>query len=112
MEDDMQKRYLATYLSWDLAKKRIAAMGADPETASIWDHCEECDIEVGRKFSTKAAAVAWAKKNVDRDIFGMPRIQEDTYGPVTDDLANPAGFDWERTGYWEIDGTEIEEIAA
>lgn len=109
----MQPRYFATYLSWEIAKKMIRAAGQDPDYASIWDHCDQSDIEVGRKFTTKDAALAWAKANAALDIFNMPRIVEETYAPATDDRGRPAGFAWERTGFWEIDCsgdvTEIEQ---
>lgn len=108
----MQKRYSVSYLSWELAKKRIVADGEDPATASIWDHCEETDIEVYRKFTSKPAAFKWAKENTERDIFSMPRIREETFGPASDDLGNPAGFAWELTGHREVDGADITELAA
>lgn len=107
-----QTRYSVSYLSWELAKKRIVAAGEDPDYASIWDHCEEHDIEVYRKFKTRAAAVKWAKANNELDIFSMPRIREETYGPVSDDLGNPEGCDWTLTGHWEVDGAELNELAS
>lgn len=104
------QRYAVSYLSWDRAKALIVKGGGDPETDSIWDFCEETDIEVYRSFPTRGAAFKWARRNADRDIFSMPRISEETYQEVTDDLANPAGHDWERTGYWEVDGDDVREM--
>lgn len=104
------KLYAASYLSWDKAKERIVAAGEDPDVASIWDYCEESDIEVYRQFPSRLLALKWAKENSENDIFSMPRVSEFTYQRVEDDLGDPAGCDWERTGYWEMDGLELIEI--
>jgi len=101
-------RYFVEYL--DLAKGMTAIMkgGGDVNSDTMWDYCDQGEITVRRDFPTKSKAIAWAQRNRKLDVFNMPRIVEETLQERPADSRHYAVQSWEQTGYWEVDGTEIE----
>lgn len=105
-------RYFAEYLDYAAGKKHMIDGGGDPDYDTMWDYCQQEDITVRKPFPSKEAAVAWAQKNRELDVFNTPRVQEDTFVEIPGDELHLSVSRWEQTGYWEVDGDEVLEIEA
>jgi hypothetical protein len=106
-------RYFVEYLDYEKGRAAMIADGGDPDNDTLWDYCSQGEITVRVEFPTKSKAVAYAQKIKRRDVFHMPRIEEQTYVERSGDEDHHLSRSWEQTGYWEMDGqTEIEfEVA-
>jgi len=104
------KRYFVEYLDHAQGIKAIKDGGGDPDYDTMWDYCDQSEIEVCRPFPSKKTAVRWANENKELDVFSMPRIREDTFVVRLADEEHFATSGWEQTGYWEMDGTDIVEF--
>lgn len=103
-------RYFVEYLDYAQGVALMKAAGADPDNDTLWDYCDQGEITVRKEFPHKPAAVAWAQRSKKKDVFHMPRIEEETYQERPADEKHFAVRAWEQTGYWEVDGqTEIVE---
>ena len=112
---DVKVRYRVEYL--DMAKGdelMNARKEKDDDNPGLWDYVDQDEVTVLKPFETKDAAFAWAKLNTELDVFNMPRVREQTLTlRTTDDrgqLVKP-WLSWDQTGYWDVDGTDIEEAA-
>ena len=111
--DEPKTRYHVEYLDWAKGEKLMNARKGDDENPGLWDYVDQGEITVHKPFPTKEAALAWAQENSKLDVFNMPRVREQTLTlHNTDDRGRPVRplLSWDRTGYWEVDGTELVEI--
>lgn len=114
-QEEPKVHYHVEYLDWRKGKRLMNERKGDDECAGLWDYVEQFEITVHRPFGSKEKAFEWAKKNKKLDVFNMPRIREQTLTlHNTDDrgrLVTP-WLSWDQTGYWEVDGSELIDIAA
>lgn len=102
-------RYFVEYLDHAKGVAEMKAAGADPDRDTMWDYCDQGEIQTRKEFPSKWRAVEWARRHKKMDVFHMPRIVEETYHYTAgDDLHHPSPPHWDQTGYWEMNGsTEI-----
>jgi hypothetical protein len=116
MTEEAKTRYHVEYL--DLAegeKLMLARRQEDDGNPGLWDYVDQGEITVHKPFPTKPAAFAWAQENHALDAYNMPRIREQTLVlHTTDDRGRVVKpwLSWDQTGYWEVDGAELIDIAA
>lgn len=111
--DEAKTRYHVEYLDWAKGEKLMNARKGDDANCGLWDYVDQGEITAYERCDTKAAAMAWAQKNAKLDVFNMPRIREQTLTlHNTDDRGRIVAprLSWDQTGYWEVDGTELNEI--
>ena len=115
-QDENKTRYHVEYLDWAKGEKLMnTRKEKDDENPGLWDYVDQGEITVHKPFPTKGAAMLWAQANAKLDVFNMPRIREQTLTlRTTDDRGRIVApwLSWDQTGYWEVDGAELCDIAA
>lgn len=116
MKEQPKTRYHVEYLDWAKGEKLMnARKEKGDDNPGLWDYVDQGEITVHKPFQTKDAAFVWAQANCKLDVFNMPRIREQTLTlRTTDDRGRLVApwLSWEQTGYWEVDGAELNDIAA
>lgn len=79
---------------------------------SYFDYLDPIDnaAVLSRTFSTKSAAVAYALKNAERDVFRAPTIDE--LELIEEVITGTRFREWRCTNEWLIDDNELVDKAA